>query len=358
MAKTEKKIRKKANIVLKTHPNHHSRDRAIIITQTPMRITLAGGGTDVDWYSSIRGGAWISATINRYLVVTLSMTEDPNFIGYSSGGLAHQGGSYMDIPSEYVKACLEHVGILKGVSININSEVSGRSGLGGSAVLEVGLLNALYCHKRESVSKLELGKHAFYVERVRLGRDYIGPQDQYIVALGGIQYFERNTKGNVTSEPLKLSLHTISELESNLLYFRTGIYRDASVALSDQKSKLKSNKAKQIKALDDIKELGQKAKKYLLLGDVDKFGQTFHKHWMIKRTLSDKVSNPQIDKWYDEAMKMGALGGKIMGAGGGGWFVFYVKNDKLAFRKRMEKLGLEERKVRFDFDGSKVLFNF
>lgn len=358
MAVSRKHHKKTSNNRIKKYDNHRLRDRSIIITQTPMRITLAGGGTDVDWYSNIRGGAWISATINRYLVVTLSMTEDPNFIGYSSGGLAHQGGSYKDIPSEYVKACLEHTGITKGVSININSEVSGRSGLGGSAALEVGLLNALYCHKRESFSKTELGEHAFHIERVKLGRDYIGPQDQYIVALGGIQYFERGTSGKVVSEPLELSLHTISELESNLLYFRTGIYRDAGVALSDQKNKAKVNKQKQIKALDDIKELGQEAKKYLLKGEVDKFGETFHKHWMIKKTLSDKISNPQIDKWYDEAMKKGALGGKIMGAGGGGWFVFYVKGDKLAFRKHMEKLGLEERKVRFDFDGSKILFNF
>lgn len=138
------------------------------------------------------------------------------------------------------------------------------------------------------------------------------------------------------------------------------MYRDAGLALSDQKEKgrAKSTKAKQIKALDDIKKLGQKAKKYLLVGEVDKFGATFHEHWMIKKTLSDKVSNPQIDAWYDEAMKMGALGGKILGGGGGGWFVFYVKNDRLAFRKRMKELGLEERKVRFDFDGSKVLVNF
>ena len=337
---------------------HHPKERAIIITETPMRITLAGGGTDVDWYSNLKGGAWISATINRYLLVTLTMTEDPNFVGYSYGQEAMQGDSYKDIPNPYVKACMEHAGVTKGVSVSISSEVSGRSGLGGSGALEVGLLNALYCYKNESVSKATLGEQAFHIERVKLERDYIGPQDQYIVALGGIQYFERDTKGNVTAEPLPLSLHTISELESNLLYFRTGMYRDAGLALADGKSKAKTNKNKQIKALDDIKKLGQKAKKYLLEGDVDKFGATFDEHWKIKKTLSDKVSNPQIDKWYDEAMKMGALGGKILGAGGGGWFVFYVKNDRLAFRKRMKELGLEERKVRFDFDGSKVLVNF
>ena len=330
------------------------RERAVIITQTPMRITLAGGGTDVSWYSNKKGGAWISASINRYLIVTLTMTEDHNFVGYSYGQEAYQGNSHMVIPP-YIRACLEHSGVTKGVSVCITSEVSGKSGLGGSAALEVGLLNALYCYKGESISKLLLAKKAFKIESVKLKRDYIGPQDQYIVSLGGINYFERDTKGNVSVEMLSLSLHTISELESNLLYFRTGIYRDAGVSLSDQKNK--ANK-RHFKALDDIKKLGQKAKKYLLDGDVDKFGATFDEHWRIKKTLSDKVSNPQIDEWYNEAMKMGALGGKIMGAGGGGWLVFYVKDNKLAFRKRMKEIGLEEKKIRFDFEGSKVLTNF
>lgn len=336
----------------------HRKDRSIIITQTPMRITLAGGGTDVDWYSYERGGAWISATINRHLIVNLSMTEDHDFIGYSYGQEAVQGGSHEDIPNPYVKACLEHAGVTKGVSVNITSEVSGRSGLGGSGALEVGLLNALYCHKGEAVSKLELGKQAFHIERVKLGRDYIGPQDQYIVALGGINYFERDKNGHVSVEPLNLSVHTIAELESNLLYFRTGIYRDAGTPLADQKKKAQATKKQQLAALDKIKKIGHRAKQYLIEGDVDNFGKTFHEHWLVKKTLSDKVSNSQIDTWYDEAIKAGALGGKILGAGGGGWFVFYVKDDRLKFRKRMEELGLKECKVRFEFDGSKVLVNF
>ncbi|MBI2596927.1 hypothetical protein HYW41_02110 [Candidatus Daviesbacteria bacterium] len=334
--------------------NKVSRERAIIITQTPMRITLAGGGTDVNWYSNLKGGAWISASFNRYLIVTLSMTEDPEFIGYSYGEEAVQGNSYKMIPNLYVKECLKYSSVTKGISINISSEVSGRSGLGGSAALEVGLLHALYCYKRQSVSQLRLAKEAFRIESVKLKRDYIGPQDQYIVSLGGIKYFERDTSGKVIFEDLPVSLHTISELESNLLFFRTGIYRDAHIALKEQKNKAST---REIKALDKIQTLGQKAKKYLLKGDIDSFGSTFDEHWHIKKTLSDKVSNPQIDKWYNEAKKMGSLGGKIMGAGGGGWFVFYVKDKKDAFRKRMSQLGLEERKVKFDWEGSKLLVN-
>lgn len=333
--------------------NNVSRQRAIIITQTPMRITLAGGGTDVNWYSSINGGAWISAAFNRYLIVNLTMTEDPNFIGYSYGQEAIQGNLYNDIPNAYVKACLKHAGVTKGISINIGSEVSGRSGLGGSAALEVGLLHALYCFRKQPISQLKLAKDAFKIENLKLGRDYIGPQDQYIVSLGGIKYFERDKSGEVSVQLLPLSLHTISELESNLLFFRTGIYRDTSVTLADQMGE----KFKRSKALDKIKKLGQKAKRYLIKGDADSFGATFEEHWRIKKTLSDKVSNPQINKWYSEAIKMGALGGKIMGAGGGGWFVFYIKKNKEDFRYRMSKLGLEERRIRFDWEGTKILVN-
>lgn len=333
---------------------NNQKGRAIIITQTPMRITLAGGGTDVNWYSSLKGGAWISASFNRYLIVALTMTEDPNFIGYSYGEEALQGDNYKLIPNPYVKACLKYSGVTKGISINICSEVSGRSGLGGSGALEVGLLHALYCYKRQSISQLRLAKEAFRIESVKLKRDYIGPQDQYIVSLGGIKYFERDKSGKVNFEDLPLSLHTIAELESNLLFFRTGIYRDTHVALSDQKNKASQ---KEIKALDKIKKLGQKAKTYLIKGDVDNFGATFDEHWQIKKTLSDKVSSTQIDKWYNEAKKMGALGGKIMGAGGGGWFIFYVNNNKTAFREKMKKIGLEEKRVRFEWEGTKVLVN-
>lgn len=329
-------------------------ERAVIITQTPMRITLAGGGTDINWYSKLEGGAWISAAFNRYLLVTLTMTEDPHFIGYSYGDEAIQGDSYKLIPNIYVRECLKYSGTTKGVSINISSEVSGRSGLGGSAALEVGLLHALYCYKRKSISQLKLAKDAFYIESVKLKRDYIGPQDQYIVSLGGIKYFEREKNGKVHVFDLPLSLHAISELESNLLYFRTGILRDASTVLVGQKSNAGN---KQIEALNQIKRLGQKARSYLACGDIDSFGATFDEHWQMKKKLSDKVSNPQIDKWYNEAKKMGALGGKIMGAGGGGWFVFYVNKNKQDFKNRMSQLGLQERKVKFDFEGSKVLVN-
>ena len=344
-------------------PDYTLRERATIITQSPMRITLAGGGTDVLWYSRLKGGAWISGAINKYVFTFLNKTEDPKLIKASHGTEAIMTHDYRTIPNPIIKEALKMTGIKNGIEISTAADASARSGLGGSGAFEVSLLNALHTYKREHVSPLTLAAEACSIEIDRLGHP-IGPNDQYIAALGGINYFEIDKKGNVSVEPLNLSIHSIAKMESNLLYFRTGIQRDASSVLADEKKKLENKISKKnthtnetIEALDEIKELGQRAKKMLLKQHIDDFGQTFHEHWLIKKRLSDKVSNSQIDTWYEEAMKAGALGGKIIGAGGGGWLVFYVPDNKATFRDRMKKIGLEERRVRFDFEGAKVLIN-
>lgn len=351
---------KKANNPL---PDYTLRERATIITQSPMRLTMAGGGTDVLWYSKLKGGAWISGAINKYVFVFLNKTEDPNLIKASHGIEATMTHNYHDIPNPIIKEALKLTNIKTGIELSTAADASARSGLGGSGAFEVSLLNALHTFKREHVSPLTLAEEACDIEIDKLGHP-IGPNDQYIAALGGINYFEIDKKGKVSVEPLNLSIHSIAKLESNLLYFRTGIQRDAASVLADEKKKLEKKTSKKtnttnemIKALDEIKELGFLAKKMLLKQHIDDFGETFHQHWLIKKRLSDKVSNEQIDTWYDEAMKAGALGGKIIGAGGGGWLVFYVPDNKATFRERMRKLGLEERRVRFDWEGAKVLIN-
>jgi len=344
--------------IVKRPPDYTLRDRATIITQTPMRITLAGGGTDVLWYSKLRGGAWISGAINKYVFVFLNKTEDPTLIKASHGFEATMSHDYKDIPNAIIKECLRLTKVTRGVEIATAADASAKSGLGGSGAFEVGLLHALHVYKREPVSQIRLAEESTHVEIGRLNKP-VGPQDQYIASIGGINYFEIDKKGQVMIEPLDLSFHSIAKLESNLLYFRTGIQRDASSVLGDQKKKMdKKESSKQlISILDEIKALGIQAKKYLLDGHIDDFGSTFHEHWLIKKKLSSKVSNPQIDEWYKEAMKAGALGGKIMGAGGGGWFVFYVNKNQERFRNRMKKIGLEERRVHFDWEGTKLLVN-
>lgn len=331
----------------------------MIITQAPMRITLAGGGTDVLWYSKLRGGAWISGAIDKYVFTFLKETEDQSLIKICDGTEITNTNDYKNISNPIIREALKLTKITQGIELSTMTDASAKSGLGGSGTFEVSLLQALHAYKREPVSQMHLAKEACVIEIDRLKKP-VGPQDQYISALGGINYFEIDTKGRISVEPLNLSIDTLAELESNLLFFRTGIQREAASVLADEKTKVESKgdtKEATIRALNDIKTLGLKVKKYLLQGRVDEFGSSLHQHWLIKKRLSDKVSNPQIDEWYNAAMKAGALGGKIMGAGGGGWFVFYVNKNKNKFRERMNKMGLEERKVRFDWEGAKVLAN-
>jgi len=340
-------------------PNYERRERATIITQSPMRITLAGGGTDVMWYSKLKGGAWISGAIDKYVFAFLNKTDDRRLIKASHGIEATMTHDFNDIPNPIIKECLKLVDITSGIEISTAADASARSGLGGSGAFEVSLLNALHTYKREPISQLSLAKEAANIE-INILKKPVGPQDQYIAALGGINYFEIDKDGNISVEPLNLSLHAVSKMESNLLFFRTGIQRDASSILADEKNKVANKNAhskKIIQALDDIKELGQETKKHLLEGHIDDFGDSLHQHWLIKKKLSGKVSSSKIDEWYDQAMKAGALGGKIMGAGGGGWLVFYVNKNRARFREKMAKLGLEERRVKFDWEGTKVLIN-
>lgn len=263
-----------------------------------------------------------------------------------------------EIKNQVVLECLKLSGVKKGWQVTTISEVSGRSGLGGSGAFEVGLLHALYASRKKHVSQLMLGRQAADIEIVKLNKP-VGPQDQYITALGGINYFEISKKGNVKVEPLKLAKKTIRALEENLLYFSTGIKRDTEAVLGDQKKKIEGGSpyisAEVIDSLDKIKELGFRVKQYLMKGEIDKFGQSLNEHWLIKKTLSRQVSSPQIDSWYERAMNLGALGGKIMGAGGGGWFVFYVNKRREKFRTKMQKLGLVSQDVKFDFGGTRLL---
>lgn len=321
-----------------------------------MRITLAGGGTDVYWYSRLRGGSWISAAIDKYVYICLNKTDDPKILKIFDGSKLLLTDNQKLIDNQIVKECLLKAHQESGIQITAISEVSSRSGLGGSGAFEVGLLNALYKFKNKRVFPLKLAEQAVYIEAVKM-RKPIGPQDQYIAALGGIKYFEVDKKGRISFETLKLSKQTVSQLESNLLYFSTGIQRDTEDILGEEQKKAQrlDTSSKVVGALDNIKSLGLKVRQYLLDGNLDEFGKSLHRHWLIKKNLSDRVSNPKIDKWYNMALEAGALGGKIMGAGGGGWFVFYVNKNKDKFIDKMSKLGLIPQQVNFDWEGTKLL---
>jgi len=330
----------------------------MVVTRTPMRITLAGGGTDLLWYAKLRGGAWVSATIDKYVYVFISKFEEKSFLKVSDGETVTITDDYRRIPNSIIRECLDITGVKSGIEIATMSDVSGRSGLGGSGAFEVGLLHALHVYKKESISARQLAEEACEVEIERLGKP-VGPQDQYITAYGGFNYFELDRKGKIKVSPLKLSKGTVSQLESNFIFFRTGMTHDtAKIHGEGKKSVDKKDKdfSRFIKMYDDIKELGKTAKDCLFNGKVDEYGATLHKHWLIK-TRQLAATNLQINEWYKAGIRLGALGGKIMGAGGGGWFVFYVNNNKAFFCEEMKKLGLEEGIVHFEFEGSKVLMN-
>lgn len=314
---------------------------ASIITRTPMRITLGGGGTDVIWYSKLRGGAWISAAIDKYVYVAITPLKFAANVKRNN--------------NKIIRECLKFVKTTDRINIHIFSAVTAQSGLGGSGAFTVGLLHALNIYNNNKFTKVALAKDAVLVEIDHL-RKSVGPQDQYITALGGIKYFRLDKTGKITFKQLNISANALKLLQKNLLYFSTGFTHDTEQILSDEKSKVDRGKSSYvIKTLDKIKNIGLKAKEYLLSGELDKFGKTLHEHWMIKKNLSEKISNPKIDRWYNEAIKIGALGGKIMGAGGGGWFVFYVNKNHTIFKTHMEKLGLVSEKVNFDWEGTKLL---
>ena len=333
----------------------------MIITKTPMRITLAGGGTDVIWYSRLRGGAWISAAINKYIYVFVDKHSNHKESIIFDGFNQYKIKKIADISNPIVKECFNIVRPPLGLDIRVLSEVSAKSGLGGSGAFEVGLLNALSMASNTwGLKRLKsnprclpelLARQAADIEINKLKKP-VGLQDQYITALGGIKYFEIDKAGQVSYEDLKLSKKTIDRLEQNLIFFQTGILHDTGKIHGDAKKK-----AKVLDSLDQIKELGKQAKQYLLKGEVDKFGTTFHDHWLIKKKLSVKVSSSRIDDWYTAGIKAGALGGKIMGAGGGGWFVFYVNESHDRFRDTMQKKGLIPRFAKFDFDGTRLSTN-
>lgn len=334
---------------------NNGQDQTVVITKTPMRITLGGGGTDVYWYSKLKEGAWISAAINRYVYVFINKTDDPNKLKIFDGNSYYIIDDINKIDNLIVKECLKTANIKKGIQITTISEVSSRSGLGGSGSFEVGLLNALYHLKRKNVDKLKLAQQATDIEASKLKMS-VGPQDQYIAAIGGINYFEIDKNGRVTSQKLKISQKTIQDLQANLLYFSTDIQRDANSVLGDARKKAKNlNNSKVIYALDRIKELGQNVKMNLEKGHVDAFGEALHTHWQIKKSLSTKISNDQIDTWYKLGIENGALGGKIIGAGGGGWFMFYVNKGHSRFKNKMQEKGLIPQEVSFDWEGAKIL---
>lgn len=326
----------------------------MIIARSPLRVTLGGGGTDLPSYFREHGGFLISAAIDKYVYVTVMRPfTEGIFLKYS-----HQENvkSLDEIQHPIIREALRLMDPkIPRVEIMTLADIPSGTGLGSSGSFTTALLKALYAHRMRLIHPSELAELACDVEINRLGEP-IGKQDQYIAAYGGITCFSFNKDDSVTASPLQISPNTLIDLEDNLMLFFTGFARSAGAILKDQKVRTQSSDSEMLANLHYVKELGLRSKQCLEEGRTTDFGLLMHEHWEHKKRRSGGMSNPQIDEWYELGMKNGAVGGKLVGAGGGGFLMFYV-HDRNALRHAMVNAGLEEVRFRFDFEGTKVIMS-
>jgi D-glycero-alpha-D-manno-heptose-7-phosphate kinase len=323
----------------------------VIITRTPLRISLGGGGTDLPSYSDHHGAMVVSAAINRYIFIAINRTfTNDYFLKYSA---LERVDSIEEIEHPIVREAFLRHPVGAGIEMVSVADIPAGTGLGSSGAFTVGLLRALYAFRREHVSASALAAEACEIEIECLGRP-VGKQDQYIAAFGGLSCMEFECDGSVDVSPLSVSNETLRELEGQLLMFFTGYSRGADVVLKEQKTRSEGNDAEMVDNLHQIKELGFEVRKALENGDPAAFGRIMARHWRYKKQRSTAMSNPVIDRCYEVAMANGAVGGKLVGAGAGGFLLFYA-SDPYALRSALAVEGLTEVRFTFDLDGSVVL---
>ena len=323
----------------------------MIIVRSPLRITLGGGGTDLPSYYREHEGFLVAAAIDRYVYITIHQTFQSGFIiKYSQ---LERVERREDIHHPIVREALALTGVTDKVEITSMADIPAGTGLGSSGSFTTALLRALHVHQKTIISTQDLAEQACHIEIERLGEP-IGKQDQFIAAYGGVTCFRFNKSDTVAVWPAAVSPETLYNLEDGLVMFFTGMSRSASAILKDQDDRSKGKDSAIIDNLHYVKDLGLRSLKALETGDLRKFGALMDEHWQHKKKRSGAMSNPEIDKWYELAMRNGALGGKLIGAGGGGFLLFYTE-DKKPVRHALREAGLEEVRIRFDFEGTKTL---
>ena len=324
----------------------------MIITRSPLRISLGGGGTDLPSYYREHSGFLVAAAIDKYVYITLHQTFVPELIiKYSK---LERVLTVDEVEHPIIREALRMVGIeTPSLEITSMADIPAGTGLGSSGSFTTALLKAFHAHKKNLVHPAELAEQACQIELEKLGAP-IGKQDQYIAAFGGITCLTFLPDGRVQASPLKISEETLFNLEDNLLLFFTGYSRSASKILQEQDDKSKQADKAMVENLHFVKELGQQSQAALQSDNLHEFARLMDVHWQRKKERSCSMSNSDINAWYDFAMANGALGGKIIGAGGGGFLMFYAK-DKARLRHAMREKGLTEVRFRFDFEGTKIL---
>ncbi len=321
----------------------------MIIARSPLRISLGGGGTDLPSYYREHGGFLIAAAIDKYVYVTAMRPFTPGiYLKYSE---LERVDTVSQVRHPIVREALDLLDFnTPQIEITTLADIPAGTGLGSSGSFTTALLRALCAHKRRLIHPQELAEMACHVEIERLGEP-IGKQDQYIAAYGGVTCFDFNPDDSVSAVPLDIDTETLHSLEDNLLLFFTGFSRSASSILADQKARTRKNDSDMLNNLHYVKELGLRSRQALEAGDPVLFGELMHEHWEHKKKRSGGMSNPKIDEWYALARGNGAIGGKLVGAGGGGFLMFYTE-DREKLKEAMAAVGLEEVRFRFDFEGT------
>jgi D-glycero-alpha-D-manno-heptose-7-phosphate kinase len=324
----------------------------MIITRSPLRVSLGGGGTDLPSYYQQHSGFLVAAAIDKYVYINVHRRFVEGFLlKYSS---LEEAATIDDIKHPIIREALKLADIReRNLEITSMADIPAGTGLGSSGSFTTALLKALHTLKKNPVEPAELAEQACSIELEKLNEP-IGKQDQYIAAYGGITSFRYLPDGRVEAAPVKIAEETLFNLEDNLLLFFTGYARSASAILREQDERSKQSDAAMLDNLHFIKELGLQSQKALEAGELEQFARLLDLHWQRKKERSKTMTNSDIDTWYDCAMANGALGGKVIGAGGGGFLMFYA-GDKVKLRHVMREKGLSEVRFRFDFEGTRVL---
>ena len=327
----------------------------MILSRTPLRITLGGGSTDLYSYYSKYGGFMITAGINKYCSILVNERFQRNYkLSYSEMEVRDK---IDDIKQNLFRECIRFIGMENGIEVHSVASLPSSSGLGSSSAFTVAMLNGLHAYKREFISQKQLAEEAAYIE-IDVLKSPIGKQDHYATSFGGLICLTFEKDGNVVVEPLKISEETLGQLEDNLQFYYTGIERNANDILIEQDTKSQVDDVAMIENLHKVKEIGIETRKVLESGMVNELGYLLREHWKLKKNRSGKMTSNFINECYEDALKNGALGGKLIGAGGGGFLMFYCLNgSKIRLSQAMKKIGLQPIRFRFDFDGAKILVN-
>lgn len=329
------------------------RSQGLILSRAPVRISMGGGGTDLPSYYEKFGGFLLAASINKFVHILLNKRfEESIRLSYSKTEIVNK---VSEIEHSIFKAALKYAGIDKQVEIVSIADVPSNCGLGTSSTFTVALLGALFSYKREHMSPQRLAQCACEIE-INILKEPIGKQDQYAAVFGGFNAYTFNKDGSVNVEPVNISEGSLNELQSNLFLFYLNKKRSAGDILKVQNKKTMQDDKAVIERLHKIKEIGIYTKSILEKNKINEFGELLHEHWLTKKGISNKISDSFIDEVYDAAIKKGALGGKVIGAGGGGFLLFYCPYEKNKFIAAMKKFGLEPTWFTFENEGAKTGF--